>query len=198
MKREVSAPIPTEYGPFELSLYTDDRDDKEHLAFVRGEVADRSDVLVRVHSECFTGDVMGSRRCDCGPQLEQSIERIAAEGLGVLIYLRQEGRGIGLKDKLHAYNLQDRGFDTVEANWILGHQADERDYGVAAGMLRDLGVRSVQLLTNNPDKVRSLADSGIEVSAQLPLVTQVTVENAEYLHAKAARLNHTLANGRNA
>lgn len=198
VRREVSAPIPTAFGSFELHLYTNDRDSKEHLALTRGQVLDGADVIVRVHSECFTGDVIGSRRCDCGPQLEMSMRTIANEGSGVVIYLRQEGRGIGLRDKLRAYNLQDRGYDTVEANWILGHSADERDYSVAAAMLSDLGVRSVRLLTNNPGKVEALRQSGIHVTARLPLVTEVTVDNADYLRAKASRLNHNFADGHNA
>ena len=190
------ARIPTEFGQFELCLYANNRDNEDHLALVMGEVHDQSDVLVRIHSECLTGDVLGSIRCDCGSQLAESMEAISSVGQGVLIYLRQEGRGIGLADKLRAYNLQDEGYDTVEANLLLGHQADERDYSIAAAILEDLEIRSVRLLTNNPAKVTSLLELGIHVSDRLPLQAEVTVENANYLRAKAIRLNHFLDAGR--
>lgn len=195
--REVTcARIPTGLGSFRLCLYETDYDDKEHLALVLGEVGEGRDLLVRVHSECFTGDVLGSLRCDCGAQLEGALERLAEEGRGVLLYLRQEGRGIGLKEKLRAYNLQDQGYDTVEANLALGHGADERDYTIGAFLLRDLGVRSVRLMTNNPDKVEALAAAGIEVVERVPLLTDPNDENAGYLRAKAARLRHWLDLGR--
>ncbi len=190
------ARIPTAHGRFELCLYSSNQDDKDHLALVMGEVSGRRDVLVRMHSECFTGDVLGSRRCDCGPQLTEAMRVISEERRGVLIYLRQEGRGIGLRDKLRAYNLQDDGYDTVEANWLLGHQADERDYSVAAKILEDLGPSSVRLLTNNPQKINSLRKLGISVTDRIPLETEITAENADYLRAKAIRLNHFLAVGR--
>lgn len=187
-----SARIPTAESEFRLFFYTGSQDEKEHLALVKGEVAGHEDVLVRVHSECFTGDVLGSRRCDCGPQLQAALRLIAEAGSGVVVYLRQEGRGIGLLDKLRAYNLQDQGYDTVDANLLLGHQADERDYTVAAQILRDLGVRSIKLLTNNPHKIDSLQDLGIRVSARIPLQTGVCAENAGYLRTKARRLKHLL------
>ena len=196
VERLTCARIPTEYGQFELCLYANDRDDKDHLALVMGEVAGRSGVVVRIHSECLTGDVLGSRRCDCGVQLSKAMQAIAAAGRGVLIYLRQEGRGIGLADKLRAYNLQDEGYDTVDANLLLGHQADERDYSVAAAILDELEVQSVRLLTNNPLKLQSLTDWGILVRDRLPLQAEITVENADYLRAKAIRLNHFLDAGR--
>jgi len=187
-----SARIPTGESEFQLFFYTGSQDDKEHLALVKGEVAGKEDVLVRVHSECFTGDVLGSRRCDCGAQLQAALKLIADAGAGVIIYLRQEGRGIGLLDKLRAYNLQDQGYDTVDANLLLGHQADERDYTVAAQILKDLGVRSIKLLTNNPHKLDSLQESGVQVNARIPLQTGVCAENAGYLRTKARRMKHLL------
>jgi GTP cyclohydrolase II len=192
MCRKTSARIPTAAGEFQVYLYADHRDDKEHLALVYGEICGQSEVLTRLHSECFTGDVLGSQRCDCGEQLQLAMSSIAREGAGVVLYLRQEGRGIGLLDKLRAYNLQDLGYDTVAANLLLGHEADERDYGVAARILQDLGVLSVRLLTNNPAKVAGLEASGIPVTARLPLEAPLTSENADYLRAKAARLHHSL------
>jgi 3,4-dihydroxy 2-butanone 4-phosphate synthase/GTP cyclohydrolase II len=192
VKRQVSAPIPTRSGQFILHLFSNSRDHKEHLALVMGDVGGGADVLVRVHSECFTGDVLGSLRCDCGQQLQIALQRIAKQGRGVLIYLRQEGRGIGLRDKLRAYNLQDQGFDTVEANLILGHQADEREYGMAACILEELGVRSVKLLTNNPHKVVSLRRLGVTVSGRVPLRIPPTRQNLAYLRTKAERMNHDL------
>lgn len=192
VRRMVSARIPTDDAEFYLNLYHNNHDDKEHLAIVLGEVIGKSDVLVRLHSECFTGDVLGSRRCDCGEQLHFAMQQIAAEGEGVLIYLRQEGRGIGLLDKLRAYNLQDEGYDTVEANLLLGHQADERDYTVAARILDDLGVRSLRLLTNNPLKIDTLRQLGISVAERVPVEPTVHDENAHYLFTKVTRMNHML------
>jgi GTP cyclohydrolase II len=190
--RKVNARIPTAAGEFQLFLYTSDQDDKEQLALVLGDVRDKGNVLVRVHSECFTGDVLGSKRCDCGEQLSQSIQAIAQKGEGILIYLRQEGRGIGLLNKLKAYNLQDIGYDTVDANLALGHQADGREYSLAAQILADLRVSSVELLTNNPHKIEHLKKSGISVTRRLPLETTVTADNAPYLLTKAQRMNHLL------
>lgn len=193
VKRLASARIPTAEGEFELCIYGNDQDDKEHLALIMGEVAGWERVLVRIHSECFTGDILGSQRCDCGPQLHLAMERIAREGRGVLVYLRQEGRGIGLLDKLRAYNLQDQGYDTVEANLLLGHQADERDYTIAARILEELQVVSVRLLTNNPQKIQALEQHGIPVAARLPLQAEVTAENHHYLLTKVLRMNHLLS-----
>lgn len=190
--RMVSARIPTDEAEFHLYLYHNNHDDKEHLALVLGEVAGKSDVLVRLHSECFTGDVLGSRRCDCGEQLHFAMQQIAAAGEGVLIYLRQEGRGIGLLDKLRAYNLQDEGYDTVEANLLLGHQADERDYTVAARILDDLGTHSIRLITNNPHKIETLRELGIAVTERVPVEPTVYDENAQYLFTKVTRMNHML------
>lgn len=192
VKRRVSARIPTDVGEFHLYLYTNNHDDKEHLALVMGEVNGKSNVLVRVHSECFTGDVLGSRRCDCGEQLQQAMQTIAEAGQGIVVYLRQEGRGIGLLDKLRAYNLQDEGYDTVDANILLGHQADERDYTAAGCILEDLGVPSVRLLTNNPGKIRHLKKLGIAVDERVPLESTVNADNAGYLLTKAQRMNHLL------
>lgn len=190
--RMVSARIPTDEAEFHLYLYHNNHDDKEHLALVLGEVAGKSDVLVRLHSECFTGDVLGSRRCDCGEQLQFAMQQIAAAGEGILIYLRQEGRGIGLLDKLRAYNLQDEGYDTVEANLLLGHQADERDYTVAAHILDDLGTRSIRLMTNNPHKIETLRELGITVTERVLVQPTVYNENAQYLFTKVTRMNHML------
>lgn len=185
-----SARIPTQYGDFQLAFYSNSLDNKEHLAFCRGELADAEEVLVRVHSECFTGDVMGSLRCDCGEQLDRSLALIAREGAGVVIYLRQEGRGIGLLQKLHAYNLQDQGYDTVDANLMLGHGADERDYSLAACILEDLGIKSVRLMTNNPAKISALQTEGVKVVARVPLEVAVNAESAGYLLTKAKRMDH--------
>ena len=186
------ARIPSGASEFKLCLFANSDDEKEHLALVWGDVREQNHVLVRVHSECFTGDVLGSRRCDCGPQLQQAMELIAAEGRGVIVYLRQEGRGIGLLDKLRAYNLQDEGYDTVDANLVLGHQADERDYGVAVRILDNLGVRSVRLLTNNPHKIVRLRELGTQVDERVPLAIAPTTDNARYLRTKAERMNHLL------
>ncbi|MFA5183246.1 MAG: GTP cyclohydrolase II [Syntrophales bacterium] len=191
--RRVIARIPTEWGEFQMFLYEDDRERKEHLALVHGEVTGQEEILVRVHSECFTGDVLGSRRCDCGEQLTLAMRMIVEAGAGVLLYLRQEGRGIGLQKKLQAYNLQDQGLDTVDANLALGHLADERDYDIAALILRDLGLRTIRLLTNNPHKIECLENLGVEITERLPLIPRVTSENCGYLRAKAERLNHLLA-----
>lgn len=190
--RRVSTRLPTDLGEFNLCLYTGDMDQKEHLALVMGEVQGLGEVLTRVHSECFTGDVLGSRRCDCGEQLLNAMQAIATAGSGVIVYLRQEGRGIGLLDKLRAYNLQDQGYDTVEANLLLGHQADERDYTVAAGILADLGVQSIRLLTNNPVKINHLRELGVMVTERVPVEPTVNAENYQYLFTKAQRMHHLL------
>lgn len=190
--RMVQARVPTHVGEYDLYLYANNQDDKEHLALVMGNVLERTDVPVRIHSECFTGDVMGSRRCDCGEQLDRAMSVIAEIGYGVIVYLRQEGRGIGLLQKLRAYNLQDQGYDTVDANLVLGHQADERDYTVAARILEDLGVHSILLLTNNPNKLQALEELGITISARVPIQPTVHKDNAGYLRTKARRMNHLL------
>jgi len=190
--KKTSARVPTTEGEFQLSLYMSNQDDKEHLVLIFGEVTTCQDILVRVHSECFTGDVLGSLRCDCGAQLHHAMQLIAEEGAGILIYLRQEGRGIGMLDKLRAYNLQDMGYDTVDANLMLGHKADERDYTIAALVLRDLGVPSVRLLTNNPLKIESLQALGVSVTGRVPLPPHITTHNASYLRTKVLRMRHLL------
>ncbi len=190
--RMESARIPTPVGEFDLYLYRNNQDDKEHLALVMGEVKDQYNIPVRIHSECFTGDVLGSQRCDCGEQLQRAMALIGENGAGIIVYLRQEGRGIGLLDKLRAYNLQDEGYDTVDANLLLGHQADERDYTIAARILQDLGVKSILLLTNNPTKLQALKELGIDVSARIPVQAEVNPHNAGYLRTKARRMNHLL------
>lgn len=192
VSRMASARIPTEYGDFQLCYYTNTQDKKEHLAFYMGNFADAEDVLVRVHSECFTGDVLGSLRCDCGEQLNRALALVASEGLGVVIYLRQEGRGIGLLQKLRAYNLQDQGYDTVDANLMLGHEADERDYSLAARILEDLKVKAVRLITNNPSKISALEAEGIKVTSRVIQNIAVNSENENYLRTKAKRMDHLL------
>ena len=191
-RRQVAARVPTRYGTFQLMLFTSTHDDKEHMALIMGDVKDKEDVIVRVHSECFTGDVLGSLRCDCGEQLDRAMQIIAEAKQGVILYLRQEGRGIGLLDKLRAYNLQDQGLDTVEANLRLGHQADERDYTVAALMLKDLGIRSVNLITNNPKKIDELRRLGVNVRERTPIEVPPRPENVRYLRTKAKRMDHLL------
>ena len=193
--REVAARIPTRYGTFQLILFTNTHDGKEHMALIMGDVRDRENVIVRVHSECFTGDVLGSVRCDCGEQLDRAMQMVAQTGQGVILYLRQEGRGIGLLDKLRAYNLQDEGLDTVEANLRLGHQPDERDYTVAALMLKDLGIRSVNLITNNPKKINELKGLGVIVHQRTPIEVPPRPENLRYLRTKAKRMDHLLRLG---
>lgn len=190
IKNLVKTRLPTGDGEFSLYLYLEGG--KEHLALVKGEVEGRVEVPVRVHSECLTGDVFGSRRCDCGDQLKHSLSYLGRQDVGILIYLRQEGRGIGLVKKMEAYNLQDTGLDTVEANLQLGHQPDERDYGIAARILEDLGIHSIRLITNNPHKVEALAEKGIEVVARIPIEVGHHAENLGYLKSKAARMAHLL------
>jgi 3,4-dihydroxy 2-butanone 4-phosphate synthase/GTP cyclohydrolase II len=188
----VCARIPTYHGEFKLCIYQESETSEEHLALVMGELSGKEDVLVRVHSECFTGDVLGSLRCDCGEQLQSAMAMIAESGEGAIIYLRQEGRGIGLEEKLRAYNLQDEGYDTVEANLALGHQADERDYTCAARILENLGIRSIALITNNPNKIEALNSMGMKISRRIPLIPTVNPENLRYLSTKAERMRHLL------
>ncbi|MEU7814355.1 bifunctional 3,4-dihydroxy-2-butanone-4-phosphate synthase/GTP cyclohydrolase II [Pseudonocardia sp. NPDC049154] len=192
--RRDSARLPTAHGEFAMTAFSDLVTGAEHLALVRGEVRAGAGVLVRVHSECLTGDVLGSRRCDCGQQLDESLRRIAEEGRGVLVYLRgHEGRGIGLAAKVRAYDLQDGGLDTVDANLAQGLGTDLRDYTAAAEILHALGVRGVRLLTNNPDKARALREHGIDVAARIALRITPNADNLHYLATKSARLGHDLA-----
>ena len=189
----VQTRIPTKHGEFILHYYSNTLDEKEHVAFVKGEVAGKNNVLVRIHSECFTGDVLGSRRCDCGEQLDLALKLINEAGCGVLIYLRQEGRGIGLLQKLKAYNLQDTGLDTVDANIHLGHLADEREYDIAALMIENLGIKSINLLTNNPNKIEELRKLGITVNQRIPVEAQVNIDNKGYLKTKVKKMRHLLS-----
>ena len=192
IERMASSTIPTQWGKFRLCLYRNNQDSKEHLALVMGQVEQQAQVLTRLHSECFTGDVLGSLRCDCGEQLTRAMQLVGEAGQGVIVYLRQEGRGIGLLNKLRAYNLQDEGYDTVDANLMLGHAADERDYTPAALILHDLGVCSVRLLTNNPAKVEALRVLQIPVVERVPLQPTVHQFNQNYLDTKARRMRHWL------
>ena len=186
--------LPTAFGDFRAFGYHSQTDDTEHIALVAGEIGDGDDVLVRVHSECLTGDVFGSLRCDCGPQLHAALERIAAEGRGVVLYIKgHEGRGIGLLHKLRAYTLQDGGSDTVDANLELGLPADARDYGTGAMILADLGIRSMRLLTNNPAKRAGLEGYGLTISERVPIETTVTDQNRVYMQTKVDRMGHVLA-----
>lgn len=192
IKREVEVDLPTEYGKFKVVAYSNVLDNKEHLALVMGEINPDEPILVRVHSECLTGDVFGSHRCDCGPQLDAALKQIAAEGRGVLLYMRQEGRGIGLINKLKAYTLQDEGLDTVEANEKLGFAPDLRDYGIGAQILKDLGVRKMRLLTNNPRKIAGLEGYELQVVERVPIQTGIHKENRRYLETKKYKLGHLL------
>jgi GTP cyclohydrolase II len=184
------AELPTRFGDFRVVSFWNNRDEKEHLAIVRGDVVGASDVATRLHSECLTGDALGSLRCDCRDQLTHALERIASLDRGLLLYLRQEGRGIGLINKIRAYALQDRGMDTVEANRALGFRDDERDYSIAAHMIRSLDVKSVRLMTNNPEKIAQLVLHGVSVKDRIPHVIPPNEHNRFYLETKADRSGH--------
>ncbi len=184
--------MPTDYGDFQLHLYRSTLDGQHHLALVKGDVNGKKDVLVRVHSECLTGDVFGSRRCDCGPQLHQAMKQISQEGRGVIVYMRQEGRGIGLAPKILAYKLQERGYDTVDANLKLGYPMDLREYGLGAQILVDLGLKTIRLLTNNPKKIVGLEGYGLEITKQVPIRVKPNPHNKRYLETKRTKLGHLI------
>jgi 3,4-dihydroxy 2-butanone 4-phosphate synthase / GTP cyclohydrolase II len=193
VRRVAVTKLPTSYGnEFTAILYANDIDRQNHIALVKGDIKPDDDVMVRVHSECLTGDVFGSQRCDCGEQLHNAMEMIDAEGKGVILYMRQEGRGIGIEGKLKAYELQDKGKDTVEANLALGFKADLRDYGVGAQILRDLGIRKIKLLTNNPKKIVGLEGYGLTVVARVPIEMRPHANNLQYLKIKKSKLGHML------
>jgi 3,4-dihydroxy 2-butanone 4-phosphate synthase/GTP cyclohydrolase II len=192
MHKVVEVKLPTDYGDFQLHLYENNVDHKEHIALTKGDVGNGEPVLVRVHSECFTGDTLGSHRCDCQDQLHAAMMMVEAAGRGVVLYMRQEGRGIGLANKLRAYKLQEEGADTVEANEALGFKADLRDYGLGAQILADLGVKKMRLLTNNPKKVVGLSSFGLEITERVAIETPANAGNARYLETKRVKLGHML------
>ncbi len=192
MEKVVEVTLPTEYGDFRLHLYQNKVDNKEHIALTKGDVGNGEPVLVRVHSECFTGDTLGSLRCDCQDQLHAALMMVEQEGRGIVVYMRQEGRGIGLANKLKAYKLQEEGKDTVEANEALGFKADLRDYGLGAQILADLGVSKMRLITNNPKKVVGLSSYGLEIVERVPIEVPSNAKNAGYLETKRVKLGHLL------
>ena len=193
IRRMVETPLPTDFGEFRLIVYENDVDDFQHIALIKGDVANCDNVYVRVHSECFTGDVLHSRRCDCGSQLHQAMQMIDRHGCGVIVYMRQEGRGIGLVNKLKAYQLQDQGLDTVEANVHLGFDPDPREYGLGAQILADLGVRRMCLITNNPVKRAGLEGYGLEITGRVPLEIEPNETNEKYLRTKKDKMGHILS-----
>ena len=192
VQRVAEAALPTRFGEFKIIGYSNDVDGREHVALIRGDIEGKEDVLVRVHSKCLTGDVFGSGRCDCGVQLDVAMQMVADEDCGVIVYLDQEGRGIGLLNKLRAYQLQDEGHDTVEANQILGFPADLRNYGIGAQILADLGLHTIRMMTNNPKKLTGLEGFGLEITGRIPLLAPATRSNREYLDVKRDKMGHLL------
>jgi 3,4-dihydroxy 2-butanone 4-phosphate synthase/GTP cyclohydrolase II len=193
VKKVATAKLPTEHGEFQIAAFENQLDRQTHVAMVFGEVGNGKDIMVRVHSQCLTGDVLHSIRCDCGAQLDVAMQRIAEEGRGILLYLNQEGRGIGLANKIRAYQLQDQGFDTVEANERLGFKADQRDYGIGVQILRDLGVRSMRLLSNNPRKLVGIEGYGLTISEWIPLEIAASDSTRRYLKTKKDKMGHKLS-----
>ena len=189
------AKLPTDQGDFRIRVFHDAASGLDHVALTLGEMGGPNPVLVRVHSECLTGDAFGSLRCDCGPQLKAAIRQIQEVGWGCIVYLRQEGRGIGLHAKIQAYNLQDKGADTVEANLLLGHPADARDYSIASKIIKAVGIHNVCLLTNNPDKVKQLSLNGTNVSERMPLIVGISDENRQYMTIKVDKMGHDIPDG---
>lgn len=193
VERVASVKLPTSFGEFQMIGYSNQLNDKEHVAIIKGKPQNEEAPLVRIHSECLTGDIFHSKRCDCGPQLQKSLEIIEEAGNGIVLYMRQEGRGIGLLNKLKAYELQEQGFDTVEANIHLGFPAEMRDYSISAQMLRDLGIEKIRLMTNNPAKIEGITKYGIQVVERVPVEIEAEPENEKYLHTKKEKMRHILA-----
>ncbi len=195
VEKKAEANLPTQHGNFRIIIFTDSLENREHAVLVLGDVRGKEDVLLRAHSKCLTGDTLSSLKCDCGPQLRKSFEMIGKEGSGVIIYLDQEGRGIGLTNKIKAYALQDEGYDTVEANKKLGLAVDMREYHIPSKIIKQLGIKSVRLITNNPDKVKGLSECGIKISSRVPCRIKANKYNEKYLSTKKNKLGHFICDG---